>query len=67
MISKDFEWYVKADLSRYKGEYVIIKDEKVIYHGKDMNKLLQQFRKRYPNEVPKVAKVPLEETLVLWL
>jgi hypothetical protein len=63
--SRDFQWYVNADLDQYKGEYIIILDEHVVYHGPNLAKLLRRFRKEYPNQVPKVAKIPLEETLVL--
>lgn len=64
-VSKDFQWYVDADLNRYRGEYVVILDEQVVYHGPDLAQLLKEFRKTYPHKVPKVAKIPLEETLVL--
>lgn len=64
-VSKDFQWYVNADLNQYRGEYVIIIDEQVVYHGPDLAKLLKQFRQEHPHQVPKVAKIPLEETLVL--
>ena len=64
-VSKDFSWYVNADLNQYRGEYVIILEEQVVYHGHDLTKLLKKFRKEHPDQVPKVAKIPLEETLVL--
>ena len=63
--SRDFQWYVNADLHQYRGEYVVILDEHVVYHGPNLAKLLQEFRRHYPKQVPKVAKIPLEETLVL--
>ena len=63
--SKDFQWYVNADLDQYRGEYVVILDEHVLYHGPNLAELLREFRKHYPDQTPKVAKIPLEETLVL--
>lgn len=65
MPSKDFEWFVNADLGKYRGEYVIISNGKVVLHGSDASKLLQEFRKKNPNITPKIAKVPTEETLIL--
>lgn len=63
--SKDLQWYVNADLDQYRGEYVVILDEQVVYHGPNLAELLQEFRRNHPHQVPNVAKVPLEETLVL--
>lgn len=65
MTTKDYDWFVESELSEYRGEYVIILDEEVVYHGKDLTEILKEFRRNYPNQVPKVAKIPDEETLIL--
>lgn len=65
MASKDFEWFVNANLDKYKGEYVVIFNEKIVLHGKDLSGLLKEFRKKNPNITPKVAQIPTEETLIL--
>ena len=62
---KDYDWFVKVDLSKYKGEYVLIREQKVVLHGHDLARMLAEFRKKYSNDVPKVARVPEEETLIL--
>ena len=62
---KEYNWFVKADLSKYKGEYVIIRGKKVVLHGRKLTKLLSEFRRKYPTDVPKIARIPEEETLVL--
>ncbi len=65
MATRDYEWYVDSDLSQYRGKYVIILNEKVIYYGKDLTELLRRFREEYPSQIPKIAKIPEEETLIL--
>jgi len=65
MTSKDYNWFLTADLSKYKGEYVIIFHQRVALHGKNLKKLLKEFRNRHPKETPKIAKVPEGETLIL--
>jgi hypothetical protein len=65
MASKDFEWFIQNDLKRYGGDYVIITDEKVISHGKNLTKLLNDFRARYPDKTPKIAKIATEDALIL--
>ncbi|MCK4485795.1 MAG: hypothetical protein KAU38_03430 [Desulfobacterales bacterium] len=65
MATKDYDWFVNSELTEYRGEYVIILHEKVVYHGKDLTKILKEFRRHHPNQVPKIAKIPEEETLIL--
>ncbi len=60
-----FDWFSQADLSRYKGRYVIIRGRRIISSGKNPDRLLQKFRNKHPKEVPLLAKIPDEETLIL--
>ena len=66
MENTDLKWFASADLTKHKGEYVIILDNKVIFYGKNLNDILKQFREKYPDEVPKIAKIPEENLLVVW-
>jgi len=59
------DWFSQADLSRYKGRYVIIRGRRIISSGKSPDRLLQKFRGKYPKEIPLLAKIPDEETLIL--
>lgn len=67
MPSRDYEWFMKADKSKYKeGEYVIIVDQRIVAHTKNrLKEVLDRVRKRYANKTPLVAKIPSKETLVL--
>ncbi|MFQ6119752.1 MAG: DUF5678 domain-containing protein [Methanosarcinales archaeon] len=65
MPSKDFEWFVQANLKEYKGNYVIIMDEKVVSYGKSLTKILKEFRSKHPNKTPKIAKIPEDDALIL--
>ena len=37
----DYEWYLKADLSRFEGEWVSIHEKKVIAHSKDLKNIIE--------------------------
>lgn len=67
MTTSDLQWFSKADLRQYKGEYVIIVNKQVVMHGTQLKQLVLSFRKRYPGLVPQIAKIPKEEVLVLRL
>ncbi len=65
MTQASLEWFRQADVSRYKGRYVIIRGRRIISSGKSPDRLLQKFRSKYPKEIPLLAKIPDEETLIL--
>ena len=65
MPSNDYEWYVKADLSNYKGKYVVIIDKKVVASGDNAKMVLDFVDAKYPNKRRLLAKVPRDEILIL--
>lgn len=65
MVSKEFEFYLKADLSKYEGEYVAIVDDKVVAFGDNAKEVLDEAKKKFPNKKPMLAKIPTEDTLIL--
>lgn len=67
MKSKEFEFYVKADLSKYKGKYVAIIGDKVVAHGDNAKEVLEEAKRKFPDKTPTLAKIPKEEVLILAL
>ncbi|PJB98803.1 MAG: hypothetical protein CO078_00785 [Candidatus Nealsonbacteria bacterium CG_4_9_14_0_8_um_filter_36_17] len=65
--TENFQAFAKLERKKYLGNYVIIIDGKVRAWGKDIKKMLQEVRKKYPNKTPLVAKIPKEEVMVLIL
>jgi len=65
--TENFQAFAKLEREKYLGNYVIIIDGKVRAWGKDIKKMLQEVRKKYPNKTPLVAKIPKEEVMVLIL
>ena len=64
--SKEFEFFLKADLSKYEGKYVVILENKIIAHG-NTAKIWEEVKKKFPDKKPMLVKVPKEETLILGL
>lgn len=65
MASKNYEWYTHADLHQYRGEWIAIASQQVAAHGFNAKKVLEEAKKKYPEENPALAKVPQEDILVL--
>ena len=64
-MSKNLEAYLRLNKARYKHQYVVLVDGKLVAKGKDIEKILKKVRKSHPRKVPFVAKVPGNEVLVL--
>ena len=61
---KNYEWYLKNDLSQYAGEWVAILDKKVIAHDKNLNKIISNIRNKYINKKPLITKVKNKISIV---
>ncbi|MEK6843456.1 MAG: DUF5678 domain-containing protein [Candidatus Micrarchaeota archaeon] len=64
-MSKNFDWYLNANLERDAGNWVVIIDEKVVARGMDLKGLLEETDKKYPHKETLIARVPTKDTLIL--
>ncbi|MCS4541448.1 MAG: DUF5678 domain-containing protein [Euryarchaeota archaeon] len=64
-MSREFELFLKTNLSRYKGLYIAILGDEIVASGKNAKQVWEKCRKKYPNKIPTIAKIPREETLIL--
>ncbi|MBI5227487.1 succinyl-CoA synthetase subunit alpha [Candidatus Micrarchaeota archaeon] len=63
MGSKEFEFYLKADLHKYEGKYIAIVDDKIAASGDNAKEVLEE-AERKTGKKPFLAKVPTEDTFV---
>ena len=66
-MSKEFEFYLRADLKKYEGKYVAIIDNKVVASGSNAKHVIEEAKRKFPDKKPVLAKVPKEETMILVL
>lgn len=52
----------KSDLSAYAGQWIIICENKVIAHNRDITKLKKEINEC--KKIPTVAKIPKKEILI---
>ncbi|MBR9699364.1 succinyl-CoA synthetase subunit alpha [Candidatus Woesearchaeota archaeon] len=57
MISSNYDWFVKTDLSKYSGKWLAIIDKEVVASGKDAKKIIAEAKKKYPNKRPFITKI----------
>lgn len=63
--SPNYDFFLKMDTSKYKGEWVAISGNKVVAHGKDAQKVYANAKKKVPIKDISLAKAPEEQMLVL--
>ncbi len=64
MATKEFEFYIKTDLGKYRGKYVAIVGDKVVASGENAKEVWEMAKKK-TGKVPTLAKIPTEEALIL--
>ena len=65
-MSKNFEAFLRLSKKGLENKYVIIINGTVVAKGKDIEKMLNRVKRKYPHETPFVAKIPDESMLILW-
>ncbi len=63
--ASNYDFFIKADTSSYKGEWVAISDKKIISHGKDAQQVYRQAKHKSKTSDISLAKIPQEDILVL--
>lgn len=64
-MTRNFEAYCRLDKTGLENKYVVIVHGEVVAKGEDIEDMLEKVRKKYPDEIPFVAKVPDEKLLIL--
>lgn len=61
----NYDFFIKANTSPYKGEWVAISGKKIVSHGKDAQKVYKQAKQKSKTSDISLAKIPEENTLIL--
>jgi hypothetical protein len=56
-MDRNYKWFLKADLSRYEGQYVAIAHEQVVASGEDPGQVYETAKQRYPSDEVLLWKV----------
>ena len=65
--SSNYEFFLHADTSAYKGEWIAISNKKIIAHGADAQKVFRLAKQKHPQLNISLAKIPEEQAMVLIL
>ena len=65
LVSSNYEFFIKADTSPYKGEWIAIAKNKIVAHGQDAEDVYKKAVRKAGNKDVSLAKVPDEQMVVL--
>lgn len=63
----NYDFFVRTDTSKYKGEWIAITKNRVVAHGLDAEKVYKKALKKAKKEEVSLAKVPERQMLILKL
>jgi len=63
-MSQNYNFFMKEDLGKYIGEWIAICKNQVVAHGKDVKRVFQDAKAKYPKERPLITKVPDKEAMI---
>ncbi len=61
--STEFDFFVHTPLTKYKGKYVALVGKKVVAFGVSAKDVWEKARKKHPQKLPTIAKIPKEEVV----
>ena len=63
-MDRNYEFFMKTDLSHYIGKWIAICNEKIVSSGNNPKQVFQEAKKKYPSDIPLLTKVPEKETMI---
>ena len=60
---KNYNYFLKADLSEYIGNWIAICEGKIVANGLNLKNVFNEAKIKCPSKKPLVIKVPEKETL----
>ena len=57
-VSSNYKYFLKADTSKFSGEWIALTDKKIIAHGKDAQEVYRQAKKNAKGKDISLAKTP---------
>jgi len=60
----NYQFYLKANVSNYLGQWVAICGHKIVASGHDVKKVYKEAREKCPKEKPLLTRIPDNEAMI---
>ncbi len=59
-----YDFFLETDLDKYKGEWVVLCENKIVSHGNNLKEIVEEAKKKCGNKKFLITRVPSEETMI---
>ncbi len=63
-MDKNYNFFMKADVSMYVGEWIAVCNQKIVSHGKDVKRVFREAKEKCPRQRPLLTRIPNKETMI---
>lgn len=63
-MDKNYQFFMKANVNHYIGEWVAICNQKIVAHGKEIKAVFNEAKQKCPKERSLITRVPDKETMI---
>lgn len=63
-MDKNYQFYMKADVNRFVGQWVAICSQKIVAHGKNVKAVFNEAKSKCPKERPLITRIPDKESMI---
>lgn len=64
-MKREYEFFMRSNLSNYIGNWVAIVDDEVVASGKNVKEIYEKVKREYPEKKPLFTRIPDKETMIL--
>lgn len=64
-MKREYEFFMRSDLSNYVGNWVAIVDDEVVASGKNVKEIYEKVKREHPEKKPLLTRIPDKETMIL--
>jgi len=63
-MEKDYQFFMKASMNNFIGQWVAICNSKIVSHGKDVKVVFKEAKQKCPKSRPLLTKIPDKENMI---
>ena len=63
-LSQNYSFFAKTELEQFRGQWIAICNQEIVAYGKELKKVLEESKQKYPTKKPLIVRVPEKETMI---
>ena len=63
-MDKNYQFFMKANVNHYIGQWIAICNQKIVSHGKNVKKVFKEAKEKFPKERPLLTRIPDKGTMI---